>query len=130
MIQFIWFPLAIKAVGVLLIGMSLSNLLYPLQIIGWIWGDGRPISDFQILASAIASLGPLVQFVFGLYLLLVGQRIIARCLKMVDGHCIVCGYDVRGLEAKVCPECGTELEEKAGDGPVMSVDDSSGNEHV
>ena len=107
--QFAWFVLAIKAIGVLLIGMSLSRLLLPLQWIGVLL-DGE-IGNYggvgQNIAYFTMSLGPLVQFVFGLYLLLGGRRIINRCIRMVDGHCIVCGYDVRGLDAKVCPECGT-----------------------
>jgi hypothetical protein len=33
--------------------------------------------------------------------------------KMVGGSCLACGYDVRGLPASVCPECG---------GPVSASD--------
>ena len=115
--QFTWFVLTIKAIGVLLIGMSLSSLLYPLQWIGMFFDDqtGAYGGVGRIIAYFIVSLGPLAQFVFGLYLLLGGRRIISRCIRMVDGHCIVCGYDVRGLDAKVCPECGTGLGDMGDD---------------
>ena len=115
--QFAWFVLAIKAVGVLLIGMSLSSLFYPLQWLGIFFDNqsGTYGGVGQNIAYFIMSLGPLAQFVFGLYLLLGGRRIINRCIRSVDGHCISCGYDVRGLDAKVCPECGTGLGTTAGD---------------
>ena len=34
-----------------------------------------------------------------------GRRVIRR----KRGHCVKCGYDLRGAEHEVCPECGREL---------------------
>jgi hypothetical protein len=40
---------------------------------------------------------------------LAGRRVIRRA----RGHCINCGYDLRGAEHEVCPECGQELRARA-----------------
>ncbi|MFB3106813.1 MAG: hypothetical protein ACE1ZA_18075 [Pseudomonadales bacterium] len=32
-----------------------------------------------------------------------------RYVRVKHGHCIKCGYDLRGAEHEVCPECGHEL---------------------
>ena len=32
-----------------------------------------------------------------------------RLIRRKRGHCIKCGYDLRGVEHEVCPECGVEV---------------------
>ncbi len=32
-----------------------------------------------------------------------------RFIRNKRGHCIKCGYDLRGAEHEVCPECGVEV---------------------
>jgi hypothetical protein len=111
--QYAWFVLAIKVVGVLLIGLSVSDLLYPLQLFGMLLdnGVGYTPSAQAYFIWALEGLGPIVQFAFGLYLLFGGQWIINRALHVVDGRCASCGYDTRGLNVEVCPECGVGLEQ-------------------
>jgi hypothetical protein len=31
-----------------------------------------------------------------------------RVIRHKRGHCIKCGYDLRGAEHEVCPECGAD----------------------
>jgi hypothetical protein len=31
----------------------------------------------------------------------------ARVRMKPEGRCVQCGYDLRGIDSKVCPECGT-----------------------
>ena len=32
-----------------------------------------------------------------------------RYVRVKRGHCVKCGYDLRGVEHEVCPECGVEV---------------------
>ena len=41
-----------------------------------------------------------------LWLLMFGVFTARRSIRRKRGHCIKCGYDVRGAEHEVCPECG------------------------
>jgi hypothetical protein len=35
-------------------------------------------------------------------------RRVKRCYRKLRGLCISCGYDLIGIPAAVCPECGAE----------------------
>ena len=42
-----------------------------------------------------------------LWLLTLGLFAARRIIRRKRGHCIKCGYDLRGAEHEVCPECGS-----------------------
>ncbi len=44
-----------------------------------------------------------------LWLLTFGPFAARRIIRSKRGRCIKCGYDLRGAEHEVCPECGCEL---------------------
>ncbi len=44
-----------------------------------------------------------------LWLLILGPFALRRYIRHKHGCCIKCGYDLRGAEHEVCPECGVEL---------------------
>ena len=44
-----------------------------------------------------------------LWMLPLGPLAIRRLIRRKRGHCINCGYDLRGVEHEVCPECGVEV---------------------
>ncbi len=44
-----------------------------------------------------------------LWLLTLGPFTARRMIRRKRGHCINCGYDLRGAEHKACPECGAIL---------------------
>ncbi len=44
-----------------------------------------------------------------LWLLTLGPFTARRMIRRKRGWCINCGYDLRGAEHKVCPECGVEV---------------------
>ena len=44
-----------------------------------------------------------------LWLLIPGSFALRRHIRRKRGHCLKCGYDLRGAEHEVCPECGAEL---------------------
>ena len=35
---------------------------------------------------------------------------VRRLVRRNRGHCLKCGYDLRGTSGGVCPECGVETE--------------------
>ena len=47
-----------------------------------------------------------------LWLLTLGPFTARRIIRRKRGHCIKCGYDLRGTSGAVCPECGKELCEE------------------
>ena len=44
-----------------------------------------------------------------LWLLTLGPFTARRLIRRKRGHCIKCGYDLRGTKHEVCPECGVEV---------------------
>ena len=42
---------------------------------------------------------------------LVVPRVIRRHLRLAEGLCISCGYDLTGNVSGMCPECGTDNTE-------------------
>ncbi len=44
-----------------------------------------------------------------LWLFMFGVFTTRRVIRRKRGHCIKCGYDLRGAEHEVCPECGHEV---------------------
>ena len=44
-----------------------------------------------------------------LWLLTLGPFTARRLIRRKRGHCLKCGYDLRGAEHEVCPECGVAV---------------------
>jgi hypothetical protein len=119
---FIWFLLLIRAIGILLIGLSLPAAI---SLIGWFGQlpSAAGALDSYILYVAAQVLAHFVQLFFGLYLLIGGNRVIRYCARDVMRpleRCIVCGYDLRGLTISNCPECGIDLERPSA--PLAAAD--------
>ena len=77
-------------------------------------GAGRlfPTSTLRALPYIPIPLGFLVNTLF--YAAFMGLPIVGalegrRVFRRVCGHCIKCGYDLRGAEHEVCPECGVTV---------------------
>ncbi len=69
-----------------------------------------------ILLTPESNLGPLLGifvtgplgFFLGVLAFLI--REVTQTVKSIRrGHCIKCGYDLRGAEHEVCPECGVAV---------------------
>ena len=43
-----------------------------------------------------------------LWLLILGPVALRRHIRHKHGHCVNCGYDLRGAEHEACPECGAD----------------------
>jgi hypothetical protein len=53
--------------------------------------------------------------IIGAVAMLFGRRHIVSVVRrhrLRSGHCLICGYDVRGIEGR-CPECGAALNKGA-----------------
>lgn len=42
-------------------------------------------------------------------------RLAVEHRRLLSARCICCGYDLHSMNHDICPECGTELESRAGD---------------
>jgi hypothetical protein len=107
--NFIWFRLLIRAIGILLIGLALPEAI---STLGWFAQIGEtPISlDGYLLYLIMMVIANFTQLAFGMYLLIGGNRIIRYCARDLLDRCAVCGYDLRGITAPRCPECGMTLD--------------------
>ena len=108
-----WFRLVMKAIGVLLICLSLPDLMRagvqlastllsdpgsgPWPPGGWWWWLGA------------WGVGPALQLALGLYLVLGGKWIVDTVIPSNRPYCPECGYDVSKATASDCPECGSQL---------------------
>ena len=50
----------------------------------------------------------IISYAVTLWLLALGPFTTRRMIRRKRGHCIRCGYDLRGAEHEVCPECGAQ----------------------
>ncbi len=73
-----------------------------------IWGDRPPI-PFQLLWVGFAI--NTIFYAAILWLLTLGPFTARRMIRRKRGHCIKCGYDLRGDFSAGCPECGWRREE-------------------
>ncbi len=115
MADYTWFRLLVKGIGIVVLGMGMpelishiSSLLQSLAMAG----PGGALAGapwFFWYTQAGFGISSLLQIAFGLYLLFRGQWLVDRCLRSVYGRCPACDYDVRGVPAVTCPECGIVL---------------------
>jgi hypothetical protein len=108
------FRLVLKAIGVLLIGLGLPGFGGSLASISYqLWSASQPgaaplatsywWSQFYLFA------GPLLQLIFGLYLLLGGKWILEKCIPSNKTYCSHCSYELSDASAQKCSECGAAL---------------------
>lgn len=111
MTDHVWFRLALRGIGVLLVGLSLPSVL---GYLGWLVvavpalvAGSSDYSSEQTPMLLFSFVGVATQAGFGLYLLLGGERLFRYCTRDLLALCTSCGYDLHGLHADRCPECGT-----------------------
>lgn len=69
------------------------------------WINWRGVSGW--FATAVAVLCGIVL----LFLVIVLRAARSRHMRVACGRCPACAYEIRGLDIKACPECGTQLTE-------------------
>lgn len=107
----------VRLIGLLIVGLTLSQAwhaahcivierIWLRSYINWLW----PFSNYD--QTALDDLGHMMQFTFGL-VLVVGAGFVSRLLgARTPGLCSACGYELRGLTSGVCPECGAAVTSK------------------
>ncbi|MCI0366395.1 MAG: hypothetical protein L0Y44_06815 [Phycisphaerales bacterium] len=113
-----WFRLVIKAIGVLLIGLSITTLVsgllhVGLQLIALLTGGFFFDSTF-LEYQWPHYFGGAAQFVFGLYLFFGGKWIVNKVIPSNRPYCPECGYDLSKSNGANCPECGVALAGEVG----------------
>lgn len=128
-----WFRHVLKAIGVLLIGFSAPDLIYSIcNYSAWEyyrsgWAQGAtPMPNWMSFALQI--IGPAVQLIFGIFLITGSQWLTGKLLPVGENYCDQCSYDLSGISAARCPECGVKLNDTDG-GESDSVDDKSIEAH-
>ena len=128
MSRFVWFRLMVRLVGLWLVATSapsvvggLISLISMLILPGAFPGGG--VFWLQLAWPVASSL----ELGAGVYFLFFGKRLIAWCLRDVDNSCGRCGYDISGVNANACPECGMRLTETL---PMASADGQGGERPV
>jgi hypothetical protein len=116
-----WFRLALKAIGVLLIGWNIPATVQTLiQLIqyGNLFSFITPYSmstpptqtTAEVVWSIVLGSSPyLLQMVFGLYLFFGGKWIVNRAIPSSRPYCPGCGYELSNSTTAICPECGERL---------------------
>lgn len=117
-----WFRLVIKAIGILLVGFSIPQVItVPVELIVAYVSDGdwtlyspytlgsSDISILEWLFTTASALGPILQFTFGLYLLFGGKWLVNKVIPSSRPYCAECGYDLSKSNAAKCPECGVAV---------------------
>ncbi|MCH7721708.1 MAG: hypothetical protein IH988_12095 [Planctomycetes bacterium] len=111
-----WFRLVIKAIGVLLIGLSLPelatffglfNAMSTAKPFGGTGFAGR--SGWMWMVYLAPYSGSIVQLAIGVYLLFGGKWIVNLCIPSNRPYCPECGYDLSKTTSANCPECGVKL---------------------
>lgn len=116
-----WFRLALKAIGVLLIGYSISvvfhlaALLYELVVHGEAWlpgihyAFGEVTIIEEIIWGALYMLQMLSPLLIGLYLVLGGKWLVNVAIPLDRPYCDKCGLDLSDATGTRCPECGSAI---------------------
>lgn len=124
-----WFTLIVRLVGILFIGLSITNLLNTAFsfFISIVFLD-ISIPTNEIVRSVMTIVGYLAQLSFGLYLLFGGERLIDWCLRSAErmpssAVCIHCGYDLSMSKGKTCSECGKDQPSKDKHVSAAATDD-------
>ncbi|MCH8344127.1 MAG: hypothetical protein IH983_09070 [Planctomycetes bacterium] len=114
-----WFRLVLKAIGVLLVGLSLPDIVKLVAQMGHFsvsrsFASGRfpvppPPNWWWVWNLVAEAIGHLLELGVGLYLLLGGKWIVNLCIPSNRPYCPECGYDLSKATSANCPECGVKL---------------------
>jgi hypothetical protein len=107
-----WLGLAIRVVGLL---VAATTLAWVVSTWAQVWHTKQYATNTSsLLAISYSAIGYTVQFAIGLVLMAKGDVLAKRWLRGLDTRCPTCLYDIRGLKAVVCPECGAPIKPGAG----------------
>jgi hypothetical protein len=107
-----WFRLVLKAIGVLLVGLSLPDVFTTVLRVVYVTTDDQFSANLATPQwwtwGSFAA--PLLQFAFGLYLFFGGGWVVIKAIPSNRPYCPDCGYPLNNLSGpERCPECGAAL---------------------
>lgn len=103
-----WFRLVIKAIGVLVIALSLPDAFHGVVYLLYRVSSGNSVLGGSLI-SVIALTSPLIGCALGAYLFVGGKWIIEKAIPSNRPYCPECGYDLSKATSANCPECGVKL---------------------
>jgi hypothetical protein len=102
-----WFRLVIKAIGVLLLGFSIPEIVQVMSYFLLVdWPSTGTFVSYNWIYGIIA---PSLQTAIGAYLLIDGRWIIDKSIPSNRPYCPECGYDLSQSRGEKCPECGVTV---------------------
>lgn len=112
-----WFRLSIRAIGILLIGLSLPHVLLTIydlvaRSMNEAYRSGQP---YWYIYELVLILSYASQGIFGVYLLFFAEGLIRKCIADSLGRCAVCQFDLQRVSGNTCPSCGTPFRAGASD---------------
>lgn len=111
MVERAWFRLLIRALGVLFVGLGVTGLVdFVYRVIYRISIQPQVRMDLEWVHWVAYGTSHLIQPAIGVYLLFFAEGLIRLCLRDAIGRCGYCQFDVSGVLADVCPECGSPLD--------------------
>lgn len=110
--DYAWFKLLVRAIGILLLGLSVPLILWTigsilLEQFGYAYPGQRSGDLLLVRLPGVVGYG--AQAGMGVYLLFGAQQLIEMCIAGVRYRCAACGYDIVGIQTGLCPECGTGI---------------------
>lgn len=111
-----WFRLVLKAIGVLLVGFALPEILdRSTGFIDYAFIQQRWDRNLVTLL-VVGTAAPLLQAALGLYLFFGGDWVVNKAIPSNRPYCPECGYELSRAPGARCPECG--VAKPAGDARV------------
>jgi hypothetical protein len=110
-----WFRLVTRALGVLLVGLSLPGTVttavaFLTSLLEQVNPAYSNIQTFNF--NWPYYVGASLQFLFGIYLFFGGNWIVNRCIPSNRPYCPDCGFDLSKATGTQCPECGIMLPQR------------------
>lgn len=105
-----WFRLLIRAIGLIMLGLSVPRLVaLGVSVINSLREYQGTLPSGYLEGYALAGAESAVQAAFGVYLLFFADGLIRLCLRDVGARCDNCQYSLVGVPGDRCPECGAPI---------------------
>lgn len=124
MLDFAWFRLVVRAIGILLIGLGapsvVNSVIGYVNFLVYLRATNPALPNLMYLTQTI---GSATQFGMGVYLLFGANRLVGYCVRSVAAEyaacadddaigstpkCLSCGYELTNTTG-ACPECGVPI---------------------
>lgn len=114
MSEYAWFKLLVRAIGIILMALSVPMLIWwAAQMLVSLRGLNPATSSNALERNFVQWLPSMLAYFCqagaGAYLFFGGEALIRRVISEVDGRCAKCGFELGDLKRDACPECNSPL---------------------